>query len=87
MREDIKTEILKHIEDGIKIEISRFPNKEEIHLRYSSKNAKSFMEKKAILDNLSKMLTEDGYKITYSNIDLDDILYYQSITLEKEENK
>lgn len=84
--QEIKEELLKHINDGINIRSSIFPkyyDDAEIDMSYTSKDATDFMKKKAIMDSLTKMLVDNGYKIKMSSIDISVNSYYQSVMLEK----
>lgn len=83
--QEIKEELLKHISYGLTIEFTTFPthnNNTEIYMNYTSKDAKKFMEKKAIMDSLSKMLVDNGYSIKMSTITIQENYYYQSIKLD-----
>lgn len=89
--QEIKETLLKHIDDGLYITFTTFPalnDNTDIYMSYRTCDAKDFMEKKAIMDNLTRLLVDEGYRIKMSNIEIEKAGYYQSIMFDnKRETK
>ena len=87
--QEVREELLKHIEDGIDVRFTSFPkfkDDAEVYLSYSTKEESDFMKKKAIMDGLAKMLTDNGYVIKITTVEICksmSIPYHQTLLAEK----